>query len=48
MVDSQSRSAALYRRMGDEWAYETVDEAVKLPCPDVEIELADIYNGVDV
>lgn len=37
MVDSQSRSAALYRRMGQEWAYEIVDDVVELPCPEMTL-----------
>lgn len=46
MVDSQSRSAALYRRMGDEWAYEIVDEVAVLPCPEIQLTLTDIYDGI--
>lgn len=46
MVDSQSRSAALYRRMGEEWAYEIVDEVVELPCPEVTLTMTEIYEGV--
>lgn len=46
MVDSQSRSAALYRRMGEEWSYEIVDEVVELFCPEVTLTMTEIYEGV--
>ncbi|RJF71872.1 Uma2 family endonuclease [Deinococcus cavernae] len=47
MVDSLSRSAALYRRMGDEGAYEIVGETVELLCPEVTLTMRDIYDGVN-
>ncbi|CAM3671067.1 Putative restriction endonuclease domain-containing protein [Deinococcus saxicola] len=46
MVDSLSCNAALYRRTADGWAYEIVEKHFTLPCPEMELSLAEIYDGV--
>lgn len=46
MVDSQSRAAALSRRTDEGWVLEVIEEAVRLPCLEMELSLATIYEDV--
>lgn len=46
LVDSLSRSAAIYRRLENGWQFSEVEESVTLPCPEVTLSLNDIYDGV--
>lgn len=46
MVDSQSRAAALYRRTAGGWVLEVVEKIVRLPCPEMELSLGTMYDGV--
>lgn len=48
MVDSLSRSAALYRCVGEGWEYQEVEGSVALPCVDVTLRLEDVYEGVNL
>lgn len=45
LVDSRSRSAAIWRREGQEWVFEVLGEIFDLPCPAVTLNLADFYDG---
>lgn len=46
LVDSLSRSAAIYRRLPDGWEYQEIEESITLACPEVTLTLTDIYEGV--
>lgn len=46
LVDSQTRAAAFYRRVGAGWEYEIVEMDVTLPHPEMTLSLDEIYDGV--
>lgn len=48
LVDSRSRSAAIWRREGQEWVFEVLGEIFDLPCPAVTLDLADFYDGTQI
>ena len=48
LVDSRSRSAAMWRRNGEGWTFEVVGEQFDLPCPPVTLTLAEIYDGTSL
>lgn len=48
LVDSRSRSAAIWRRGDNDWTFEVVAETFELPCPPVTLTLADLYNGTSL
>lgn len=48
LIDSESRAAELYRRTGQGWTPEVVEDSVKLPCVDVELKLDEVYGGVNL
>lgn len=45
LVDSRSRSAAIWRRTGQDWNFEVLDDTIALPCPEITLRLADFYEG---
>lgn len=47
MIDSLSRSAALYQRTDNGWDYQEIGESIpiQLPCLDLTLTLADLYEG---
>lgn len=48
LVDSEDRAAEFYRRTPNGWELETVGDAVRLPCVEVELRLDEVYAGVGV
>lgn len=48
LADSRSRSAAIWRRTGDGWAFEVIGESFELPCLPVTLTLAEIYSGTSL
>ena len=48
LVDSRSRSAAIWRRNGQEWIFEVLEDSIALPCPEVTLNLAELYEGTSL
>ena len=48
LVDSRSRSAAMWRRQGNDWVFEVLEDMISLPCPEVTLNLADLYEGTSL
>ena len=48
LVDSRSRSAAIWRRTDEGWTFEVVGETFELPCLPVTLNLADLYDGTSL
>lgn len=45
-VDSEARGVIFHRRTQGGWQFETVDEAVELPCLGLSLSVAEIYRNV--
>ena len=48
IVDSEARAAELHRRTPNGWALELVQERVNLPCLELTLTLAEIYDGTSL
>lgn len=48
LVDSRSRSAAIWRRNGQEWMFEVLEDSIALSCPEVTLNLAELYDGTSL
>ena len=48
MIDSESRAAELHRRTLNGWDVEVVQGSVSLPCVNISLSLAEVYDGVNL